>query len=210
MSEKRRMNKAGIPHNNSGKKIMGSGTVRIISGRFKGRKLPVLDSQGLRPTTDRVKETLFNWLMFKVRDAKCLDAFAGSGALGFEAISRYAASVVMIEKDHLVAENLRKNSALLKTDNLKINEADTLTFLKNSTDSFDIIFLDPPFRKGILTEIYPLLTSKIAPEGCLVYVEEEAEGFTPPPARFKLLKEGTAGQDTYRLYIVNSEQQVTA
>jgi|SRR5574344_134823 16S rRNA (guanine966-N2)-methyltransferase len=178
----------------------GSGTIRIIGGIHKGRKLPVLDSEGLRPTTDRVKETLFNWLMFSVRNAKCLDLFAGSGSLGFEALSRQAESVTMIEKEKKVFQNLQKCADILKENNLKLINGDALSFLKNTTDSYNIVFLDPPFRKDFLNEIFNLLTPSIVPNNAFVYVEQEAENITEAPKSFKLIKEGKAGQVIYRLY----------
>src|SRR5699024_5826550 len=95
------------------KNAVASGQIRIIGGLWRGRKLPVLNSEGLRPTTDRIKETLFNWLMFDVNERRCLDLFAGSGSLGFEALSRGASQVIMVEKDHQVAQQLSQNLARL-------------------------------------------------------------------------------------------------
>lgn len=181
-------------------KTKAPGAIRIISGRHKGRKLPVLDSIGLRPTTDRVKETLFNWLMFQINDKNCLDLFSGSGSLGFEALSRGAKKVTMIEKEKKVYENLENSSKLLKDENIKIINTDALDFLKSTQESFDLIFLDPPFRKGILNEVFALLTPNIIPNNSLVYVEQEKENQSEPPSHFKLLKEGSAGQVIFRLY----------
>lgn len=177
-----------------------SGIIRIISGLHRGRKLPVLDAQGLRPTTDRVKETLFNWLMFKIQDKKVLDAFSGAGSLGFEAQSRGASEVVMLELSPQVADQLKKNADTLKCPNVTIKQTDTIKYLKECNRSFDIIFLDPPFRTGLLKESLKLLNDTIAPRGCLVYVEHEKENEPELPKKFKLLKEGHAGQVTYSLY----------
>lgn len=188
---------------NKSQNSRGKGTIRIIGGTHKGRKLPVLDSEGLRPTTDRVKETLFNWLMFSIRDTKCLDLFAGSGSLGFEAISRQAGSVTMIEKDRTVYQNLQKCAELLNSSKLSLLNGDALAFLKDTKESFDIIFMDPPFRKGILTEVFNLLTPSILPNNSLVYVEQEAENISETPACFKLFKEGKAGQVVFRLYRID-------
>ncbi len=178
------------------------GNIRIIGGQYKGRKLTVIDSKGLRPTTDRVKETLFNWLMFTIRDKKCLDLFAGAGSLGFEALSRYAKSVTMIEKDKKVYVNLKKGAELLKPNNLTLLNICALEFLRTTKESFDIIFLDPPFRHDILTQVFTLLTTQIAPNGTLIYIEQEKEAQFIPPAYLTMLKEGTAGQVIYRLYKV--------
>ena len=181
-------------------KTKAPGAIRIISGRHKGRKLPVLDSIGLRPTTDRVKETLFNWLMFQINDKNCLDLFSASGSLDFEALSRKAKKVTKKKKEKKVYENLENSSKLLKDENIKIINTDALDFLKSTQESFDLIFLDPPFRKGILNEVFALLTPNIIPNNSLVYVEQEKENQSEPPSHFKLLKEGSAGQVIFRLY----------
>lgn len=129
-------------------KPVSMGQIRIIGGQWRGRKLPVRDSEGLRPTTDRVRETLFNWLMPVIRDANCLDCFAGSGALGIEALSRYAASATLIELDKHNARQLSENLAQLKIHNAQVINANTLTYLANSGTPFDVVFLDPPFIKA--------------------------------------------------------------
>lgn len=107
----------------------GSGQIRIIGGQWRGRKLPVPDSPGLRPTTDRVRETLFNWLAPVMVDAHCLDCFAGSGALGLEALSRYAAQATLLEMDRAVSQQLQKNLATLKANNARVVNTNTLAFL---------------------------------------------------------------------------------
>lgn len=106
-----------------------AGQIRIIGGQWRGRKLPVPDSPGLRPTTDRVRETLFNWLAPSMVDAHCLDCFAGSGALGLEALSRYAASATLLEMERGVAQTLQQNLATLKATNAKVVNTNTLSFL---------------------------------------------------------------------------------
>ena len=181
-----------------------SGIIRIISGLHRGRKLPVLDAQGLRPTTDRVKETLFNWLMFKIQDKKVLDAFSGAGSLGFEAQSRGASTVTMLELNKQVCDQLKKNAQVLNCDNVTIRQTDTLSFLKNCHESYDIIFLDPPFRTGLLKKAVELINDSIAPDGCLVYIEHEKENALKLPEKYHLLKSGNAGQVTYSLYEINS------
>ncbi|MEX0447734.1 16S rRNA (guanine(966)-N(2))-methyltransferase [Xenorhabdus sp. SGI246] len=179
------------------------GQIRIIGGKWRGRKLPVPDSEGLRPTTDRVRETLFNWLMPVIQGARCLDCFSGSGALGFEALSRYANNATLIEYDRNVAKQLSNNLALLKAENGNVVQGNTLQYLNQSGTPFDVVFLDPPFRKGMLTETIKLLeTNGWLAEVSWVYVEAEAESAaTEVPTNWHLHREKIAGQVAYRLYI---------
>lgn len=197
--------RAGKP-GNSGKSGRGTGMVRIIGGRFRGRRLPVLDSEGLRPTTDRVKETLFNWLMFQIAGTSCLDLFSGSGSLGFEAWSRGAARVVMLEMNRQVCLSLKKNAALLASDtgeagtSPEIIGGDALSWLGSYRgEPFDIIFLDPPFRKGILEEVFALLPGVVRKDG-FVYVEQESESAIRIPSFLTPYREGRAGQVVFRLF----------
>lgn len=127
----------------------GSGQIRIIGGQWRGRKLPVPESPGLRPTTDRVRETLFNWLAPSIVDANCLDCFAGSGALGLEALSRYAASATLLEMERGVAQQLQK-SGDLKASNAKVVNTNTLAFLAQAGTPHHIVFVDPRFVKDCL------------------------------------------------------------
>lgn len=181
----------------------GSGQIRIIGGQWRGRKLPVLDSPGLRPTTDRVRETLFNWLAPSMVDAHCLDCFAGSGALGLEALSRYAASATLIEMDRAVSQQLQKNLATLKASHGKVLNANTLSVLAQPGTPHNVVFVDPPFRKGLLDETLSLLEKNgwLADEA-LIYVESEVENGLPVvPASWALHREKVAGQVAYRLFI---------
>ena len=181
----------------------GSGQIRIIGGQWRGRKLPVTDSPGLRPTTDRVRETLFNWLAPYMVDARCLDCFAGSGALGLESLSRYAASATLLEMERPVAQQLQKNLAMLKAANGKVVNTNTLNYLNQTGTPHDIVFIDPPFRKGLLDETLNLLEKNgwLADEA-LIYVESEVENGMPPvPASWQLHREKVAGQVAYRLYL---------
>ena len=180
----------------------GSGQIRIIGGQWRGRKLPVPDSPGLRPTTDRVRETLFNWLAPSMVDARCLDCFAGSGALGLEALSRYAASTTLLEMERHVAQQLQKNLATLKAEHGKVVNTNTLTYLNQSGTPHDVVFIDPPFRKGLLEETLNLLeTNGWLADSALIYVESEVENGMPPvPANWDLHREKIAGQVAYRLY----------
>lgn len=181
----------------------GSGQIRIIGGQWRGRKLPVPDSPGLRPTTDRVRETLFNWLAPSMVDAHCLDCFAGSGALGLEALSRYAASATLIEMDRAVSQQLQKNLATLKASNGKVLNANTLNVLAQPGTPHNVVFVDPPFRKGLLDETLSLLEKNgWLADDALIYVESEVENDLPAlPASWALHREKVAGQVAYRLFI---------
>lgn len=183
------------------KKKAASGSIRIIAGKHKGRKLPVLAAEGLRPTTDRVKETLFNWLMPYIHGANCLDCFAGAGSLGFEALSRGAANVHLIELNKEAAKQLSANKQLLKSDDIVVCNTDTLAFLKTQTPMpFDVIFIDPPFRQNLISQTSELLNKGWLSEQALIYVEMEAESDQALPGNWQLLKEKIAGQVAYRLY----------
>lgn len=171
--------------------------VRIVGGTHRSRLIDVPDAIGLRPTPDRVRETLFNWLGQDLDDLRCLDLFAGTGALGFEAASRGAAKVVMVESAPKVMSNLRTAQTQLKFDNVQLIAGDGLKFLQTTQEQFDVIFLDPPYRQGWLDRIAPHLRRVLAP-GARVYLEAEAaiDGF----ATLSLLKSGKAGQVHYRLF----------
>ena len=178
------------------------GFIRIIAGQHRGRKLPVHDVEGLRPTTDRVKETVFNWLMNQIAGTRCLDAFAGAGSLGFEALSRGAAEVTLIEKDSKAAAQIRENLATLKATNGTVHQGDCLAWLPQCQNRFDLVFIDPPFRQNLAQTSCELLAKHdLLAEDALIYVEIEQElrDFTPP-ADWQLLKEKTAGQVSFRLY----------
>ncbi|EKT60310.1 methyltransferase [Providencia burhodogranariea DSM 19968] len=182
------------------------GQIRIIGGKWRGRKLPVRDSEGLRPTTDRIKETLFNWLMPIVRDARCLDCFAGSGALGFEALSRFADTVTFIELDKQNTQLLTENKARLQAENATIINGNSLMVLNQLGNAFDVVFIDPPFRKGLLNETIELLEKNqwLADESW-IYIESEAESsLTNIPVNWQLHREKIAGQVAYRLFIRHS------
>ena len=144
--------------------------VRIIGGMWRSRLLRFPSAEDLRPTPDRVRETLFNWLGQDLTGQSCLDLFAGSGALGFEAASRGAKSVVMIEHNAQVERALRKNCSLLAAERIEIQRADALAFLEIDTRRFDVIFLDPPFNGNLLPEVLPRLPERLALEA-RVYLE---------------------------------------
>ena len=179
-----------------------SGFIRLISGQWKGRKLPVREVEGLRPTTDRVKETLFNWLAADIRGSRCLDLFAGSGSLGFEALSRYASHVMMVEMDKGAAQQLAKNLQTLQSQQARIIQQDALTLLAGPSEPFDIIFLDPPFRRELLTSVCQRLElgGWLSAES-LIYIQLEREGEPPDqPLNWVQLKDKQAGQVCYQLY----------
>jgi len=161
--------------NNWSKVKKGNNTLRIIGGRWRSRKLNFINAPNLRPTPDRIRETLFNWLQGMISNARCLDLFAGSGALGLEALSRGAGEVVFIEKHRTAAQQLEQNLTLLKVNNSVIN-TDAKRYLGEETLPFDIIFLDPPFRKHFLPDCLDIIIERrLLNEGGLIYLEQEAE-----------------------------------
>ena len=173
----------------------GNNTLRIIGGRWRSRKLSFINAPQLRPTPDRVRETLFNWLQGSLSQARCLDLFAGSGALGLEALSRGAAEVLFIEKNRAAAQQLEQNLAILQTP-LNVIQTDALHYLANETIPFDIIFLDPPFRQGFLPKILDIIQeNKLLKQNALLYLEHEAEAdYHWQDWQLTLHKETTAGQ----------------
>lgn len=180
------------------------GFIRVISGQFRGRKLPVKNVEGLRPTTDRIKETVFNWLMQDTRDATVLDCFAGSGGLGFEALSRFAKNTTFIELDVLAAKQIEQNICTLNLNNAQVVQTNSLSYLaqKNINQPFDLVFVDPPFRKNLAQSSCDLLeNNQWLSQDALIYVEVEIElsNFSPPN-NWLLIKEKKAGQVFCQLY----------
>ncbi len=173
--------------------------VRIIGGLFRGKKIHFDPVDGLRPTSSRVRETLFNWLMHDIHDTHCLDVFAGSGALGFEAYSRGAASVTFIEHNATAAKCLAKTIKTLPSSQLRLIQQDALTYLQGSNEQFDIIFLDPPFAHSLIPQCLQLIASKkLLRTGGLVYLES-AHMDTIDTSCWHELKSKKAGQVIYRL-----------
>jgi 16S rRNA (guanine966-N2)-methyltransferase len=175
----------------------GHGRLRIIAGRWRGRKLPVLDLPGLRPTPDRVRETLFNWLAPDIRELSCLDLFAGTGALGFEALSRGAAHAVMLESHAQAVVQLRKNATLLQAD-AEIIQADALSSLAKESRRFDLVFVDPPFQAELWDRVLALLPARLN-AGHRVYVEAPAAWPGPSDPAWRVLKQGKAADVVFRL-----------
>ncbi|MBK1707121.1 16S rRNA (guanine(966)-N(2))-methyltransferase RsmD [Halochromatium glycolicum] len=178
------------------------GSLRIIGGCWRGRQLPVPAQPGLRPTTDRIRETLFNWLAPLIAGCRCLDCFAGSGALGLEAASRGAAEVVMIERSGAVARRLVSHLGRLGADQVSVHHRDALQWLAEApVEPFDICFLDPPFRSGLLTPALEVLAARgwVAGDG-LVYLEvDKAAGWPPLPDSWEWFRQKQAGQVDYGL-----------
>ncbi|WP_392564684.1 16S rRNA (guanine(966)-N(2))-methyltransferase RsmD [Orbus wheelerorum] len=182
-----------------------NGFIRIIGGKWRGRKLAVLDNEGLRPTTDRVKETLFNWLMPIIIDSSCLDCFSGSGSLAFEALSRGAKQAILIEKNKSAAMQLAKNKQLLQTSNCEIANADTLNWLKQTAyQQFDVVFIDPPFHQKLVPQTIILLEQNSwLKSDAYIYIETEKNGLHPNhiPPTWQLYREKIAGQVHSYLFI---------
>ncbi|MCA1896886.1 16S rRNA (guanine(966)-N(2))-methyltransferase RsmD [Shewanella putrefaciens] len=195
--------KNNVTKGQTAKNKPGSGQVRIIAGQWRSRRLPIQDLEGLRPTTDRVRETLFNWLANDIVNARVLDCFGGSGALALEALSRYASFAQIIELQRGAAIQLRENLQTLKCDKAEVLNADTLVVLQRGCEQgFDVVFIDPPFRKGLAEKTIQLLdTQGWLNDGALIYVEIESElTQLAIPSRWHALKEKNAGQVSYRLY----------
>ncbi|MEM7359484.1 MAG: 16S rRNA (guanine(966)-N(2))-methyltransferase RsmD [Pseudomonadota bacterium] len=180
-------------------------SIRIIAGEWRSRRLPVLDLPGLRPTTDRVRETVFNWLMTDLPGARCLDAFAGSGALGLESLSRGASHVHFVESNRQAAKAIEATLELLAVDAARavVSCSDTSAIIAGSgQQAFDIVFLDPPFSDQLLTVTAKSLEAANCLSGdCLIYVEHDTKNPAPElPENWQLYREGRAGRSRYGLY----------
>ena len=175
--------------------------VRLIGGQWKRSKLPVADRPGLRPTPDRVRETLFNWLGADLSGWRCLDAFAGSGALGFEAASRGATEVVLLERDPKLAQSLKESQIRLKAEALRVEAADALIWMTRCAPcSFELVLLDPPFDAvGLLDRALPLAAGLVVEGGCLYVESPESLAPTQTPAGFELFRQGRASTVHYHL-----------
>jgi 16S rRNA (guanine966-N2)-methyltransferase len=178
-----------------------SGYLRIIGGTWRSRKIPFAVDAGVRPTPDRVRETLFNWLQPVIQGARCLDLYSGSGALSFEALSRGAATAVMVDEDLRVIQQLQQNVDLLQAGHAQIEWTDALQYLTRKPQPFDVVFLDPPFRDNVLTECcqkierYGWLASK-----AWIYIEtDDKHEMTGLPDNWEIIHHKTAGQVAYYL-----------
>lgn len=195
------------------KKIPSSGSrnrLRIIGGEWRSRVLHFADVADIRPTPDRIRETLFNWLQLKITGARCLDLFAGSGALGFEALSRGAAHVMAFELHHAAAQSIRENCRMLDTSKLELIEGSVLDRLQHGSvpAPFDLVFVDPPFASGLYERCFTALQERgwLAP-GAWLYVEagQPLDRFQVP-ADWQLQREKRAGEVHYGLFRTSTHQ----
>jgi 16S rRNA (guanine966-N2)-methyltransferase len=186
----------------SGNKKAPPGRLRIVAGNWRSRVLQIADVPGLRPTSERVRETLFNWLAPRIQGARCLDLFAGTGALGFEALSRGAEAVTFVEKSRRAARVLRENASKLGATGATILEGDAMSFLRDAApQAYDLVFLDPPFADQLLDKACERVaeTGTLVPGG-LVYLELARDQQLPTlPDGWETLKDKTAGQVRYLL-----------
>ena len=183
--------------------MRAAGKIRIIGGRWRGRRLPVAHQPDLRPTPDRIRETLFNWLAPVIPGARCLDLFAGTGALGFEALSRGARCAIMVEQNIQLVQQLEGAKSVLEADRAEIIHAEAINWLANRHEPFNVVFLDPPFHRHYVKKACTLLINKghLAP-AAYVYTETEQDAPSQVPG-LQTVKQARAGQVEYRLYQYN-------
>ena len=191
-------------------KLERTGTLRIIAGRWRGRKLTVMDSAGLRPTPNRVRETLFNWLQASLSGANCLDLFAGTGALGLEAASRGVKKVTLVEFNNQAAKQLSQNCQQLGADNYQVVNEDAVIFLSGDLEQYDIVFIDPPYKSETWSEIArQLVLQNCLSVNALIYLEYPLTITRPLlPEHWQLIKEKKAGAVNYCLFKNTVEQAV--
>lgn len=175
---------------------MSTNRVRIIGGAWRSRLVHFPAFDALRPSPDRVRETLFNWLGQDLTGLACLDLFAGSGVLGFEAASRGAARVVMVEKDRVAAQALRENAVRLGAQAVEVAQADVLAYLRHEVRRFDVVFMDPPFSRDWLPEVLPAVAACLA-DDARVYVESGRPLTADAP--WRMLREQRAGRVHFHL-----------
>ncbi len=184
-------------------KSKSANKLRIIGGRFRSRMVEFVDAEGLRPTPDRVRETVFNWLQPYMGQARCLDLFAGSGALAFEAASRGAESVLLVETNAKAAKQLTTNLDLLKTENCNVlNQTAQSLLSKAAEHTYDVVFIDPPYKAGLWSEIAVLLTeNNWLAANAVIYLECPSKQVLPDlPESWQLKKDKTAGEVRYCLF----------
>ncbi len=181
------------------------GVCRIIGGKWRGRGISFDDAEGLRPTTDRIRETVFNWLQPYLHNSHCLDLFAGSGVLGFEALSRGAEELVFVEKNPHTVKNLKENIKRLQAVNAKVFQQDALSWLRNGQQPFNLVFLDPPFHTDLLEKSCVLLAeSGVLTDDAIIYVEHAVDTAVTIPDHWLCIKQKSAGQVTYKLFENNA------
>lgn len=183
-----------MPRNTSNSKKQN--VVRINAGEWRSRLLKFPDAEGLRPTPERVRQTVFNWLGQDLTGLHCLDLFAGTGVMGFEALSRNAKMAVLVEKTSAVFKAILENKATLKADAAEVFNTDALSFLGKNRQLFDVIFLDPPYNQGLLAKVLPLLPPHLNPDG---FVYAEAEYAIEPDEVWQVVKQSKAGNVFYHL-----------
>ena len=176
--------------------------LRIIGGQWRSRQIKVVDAPQLRPTPARVRETLFNWLQYDINGKRCLDLYAGSGALSFEAASRGAIEVRQVENNALACRTLKENAQRLQAQQIKLIQQEVFRFLSGDAQCFDVVFLDPPFGQGLAIQTCQWLEDKQwLAEYAKIYVEVETDlDLTEMPQNWQQLKAKTAGEVAYYLY----------
>jgi 16S rRNA (guanine966-N2)-methyltransferase len=180
--------------------IRQPGVVRIIGGEWRGTRLPVADRDGLRPTADRVRETLFNWLQPMLPGARVLDLFAGTGALGLEAVSRGAREAVLVERDPRLADDLHLLAAKLPGgDRARVVCADALVWLRTAADEFDLVFVDPPFAGDLWHPVLAALQGRVADDAWLYLESPRTAGLDPGPS-WRTHRDGLTRDVRYALY----------
>ena len=186
--------------------VQKKNSLRIIGGTWRSRRIQFVDTPEIRPTSDRIRETLFNWLSAKIVGASCLDLFAGSGALGFEAASRGASDVIQVDVNAEIVAMLTKQKQLLAAQQIHIVQQDALAYLQQVEQKFDLVFLDPPFNSDLLKQALSILITRalVVPSG-LIYIESSAQIKQPQCLDvLTRVREKMAGQVRYALYEVPS------
>lgn len=192
----------------AGKSQQGSGQVRIIAGNWRGSRLTVPDLPGLRPTGDRVRETLFNWLAPVLPGARCLDLFAGTGALGLEAASRGAGLVMLVDNNLQAVQAIQASCDRLSGDNVTVVCAEARAWLSQCDVQFDIVFVDPPFDAGIQSQVLAsLLATGVLTSGARVYVESAANDRVDQPSELRTERDKTVGQVRLQLMRFEADGQ---
>lgn len=173
--------------------------IRIIAGKWRSRKIHFYKTEGLRPTLNHIRETLFNWLQFEVEGKQTLDLFAGSGALGIEALSRGANRATFVELSSQCAKQIKNNLNTLDSSSSEVICQDAVSFIKATTNQYNLVFLDPPFNKGLLSTVIPELDKKIA-EGTLIYLEHEINLNVEIPSNWQCIKQKQTKEFCASLY----------
>ena len=177
-------------------------SLRIIGGNWRSRRIQFINSEKIRPTPDRVRETVFNWLAEYIQGASCLDLFAGSGALAFEAISRGAGKAVLVEDDAKIVAQLKKQKELLQTDAVEIKQQNALSYVKEANQQYDVVFLDPPFNTNFLNKIIPMILENqlLSPNGLLYVESSSSESVNQELISLNCVREKVTGEVRYALY----------